>query len=190
MFNGSFQNSYRIFFHEWYTERRIATDHKIQIDISSAQSANSPEYLICAQQTAARSDPPNKRNNISTFDNLGVTKYFVEIDGVRYHRDGVLTNYTLNDFIDQYRDLKNFYKEYVDEELLNPFISYPKIKNIYPIQVIDLRFQVDHITPEKTQFFEEYRAYPAKARLFFILIRRGEIEMISDGDKLIEVKVI
>ena len=64
------------------------------------------------------------------------------------------------------------------------------MKTKYLIQVIDLRFQVDHITPKKIQLFEEYRAKPANAKLFIILIRRREIEMISDGNKLIEVKVI
>ena len=64
------------------------------------------------------------------------------------------------------------------------------MKEKYPIQIIDLRFQVDHITPKKVQLLEEYRADPANARLFVILFRQREIEMISDGIKLIEVKVI
>ena len=64
------------------------------------------------------------------------------------------------------------------------------MKSKYPIQVIDLRFQADHITPEKIQLFEEYRANPNSARLYVILVRRREIELISDGNKLIEVKVI
>ena len=131
MFNESIQNNYRIFFDEWYTERRIASDQIFQIDIGSAQSVNSPKYLICAHQTIARSDPPNKRNNISIFDDLGVRKYFVEIDCVRYPRDGVLTSYDENDYIDHYRDIKLFYKEYVGEELLSPFISYTEMKDKY-----------------------------------------------------------
>ena len=48
----------------------------------------------------------------------------------------------------------------------------------YPIQVIDLRFQPDHITPRKIQLFEEHRGEPAdnpnNARLYVILIRRRE----------------
>ena len=64
------------------------------------------------------------------------------------------------------------------------------MKNKYPIYVIDLRFQADHITPKKIQLFEEYRAAPANARLHVILIRRREIEFISDGNKLIEIKVL
>ena len=64
------------------------------------------------------------------------------------------------------------------------------MKDNYSIQVIDLRLQVDHITPKKTHLLEEYRADPANARLFIMLIRRREIEKISDGNKLVEIKVI
>ena len=49
------------------------------------------------------------------------------------------------------------------------------MKDKYPIQVIDLRFQADHITPKKLHLFEEYRADQANARLYVILIRRREI---------------
>ena len=133
---------------------------------------------------------PNKQLNISTFDNLNVRNYFVEINSIRYPRDGVLINYTENDYIDQYKDLKLFFKEYVGEELLNPFVSYPDKKDKYPIQVIDLRFPADHITPKKLHLFEEYRPDPDSARMFVILIRRREIELMSDGNKLIEVRVI
>ena len=190
MFNESIQNNYRKFFDEWYTERRIAGDQTYQVDIGSAQSVNSPKYLFCAHQTSVRADTPNKRTNFSVFDHLNARKYFIEIDGIRYPRDAVLTNYNQKDYSDRYKDVKLFYKEYVGEELLNPFLSYPDMKTKYPIQVIDLRFQADHITPKKIQLFEEYRANPAIAKLFIILIRRREIEMISDGNKLIEVKVI
>ena len=93
---------------------------------------------------------------------------------------------TSNKYLDQYRDLEMFYKEYVGEPLLSPFISYPDVKDFYPLQVIDLRFQPDHISPKKIQLFEEYRNDPANARLFLILIRHREIKMISDGNKITE----
>ena len=190
MFNESIQNKYRIFFDECYTERRIVTDQIFQVDIGSAQSVSSPKFLIYALQTHARSALPNKRNNISRFDNINVRKDFIEIDGQQYPRDSVLTNYVENEYIDQYRDLKLFYKEHIGVELLNPFVSYPDMKNKHPIQVIDLRYPADHIKPKKFQLFEEYRAGSASGRLYVKLIRRREIEMISDGNKLIEVKVI
>ena len=58
------------------------------------------------------------------------------------------------------------------------------MKNLYPIQIVDLRYQVDHITPKKIPLFEEHRADHINAKLFVILIRYREIMMVSDGNKI------
>ena len=121
MFNESIQNNYRIFFDDWYTERRVVSDTISQIDIGSAKSVNSPQFLIVSHQTAARLNAPDKGINTSRFDNLNAGKNFVEIDGQRYPRVAILTNYDEKDYIDQYKDSKLFFKQYVGEELMNPF---------------------------------------------------------------------
>ena len=82
------------------------------------------------------------------------------------------------------------FREYIGEQLMSPFKTYPDMKTKYPIEIIDLRHQSDDITPEKFQLFLEYGADPQNSRFFLLLIRRREIERISDGNKLIEVKVI
>ena len=131
-----------------------------------------------------------KKIIIAIFDNLDLRKYFVEIDGLRYPRDGVLIYYEENDYIQQYRELKLVFHEYIGEPIINPLTYYPDMKTKFPIKIIDLRHQLDHITPEKNQPFHEYGSDPDNARLYLILIRRREIELISDGNQLIEVKVI
>ena len=73
---------------------------------------------------------------------------------------------------------------------MSPFISYPDMKTKYPIEILDLRHQSDLITPKKFQLLQEYSADPENANFFQIIIRRRELELISDGNKLIEVKVI
>ena len=190
MFNEATQNNYKISFDEWYTERRIISDTITQMDIGTSQHVNSPKYLIGAHQTRIRADTANKNNNIAIFDNLNLQQYYVEIDWVRYPRDNVLVNYEQNDYIEQYKDLKLFFKEYIGEELMSPFISYSDMKKKYPIEIIDLRHQTDHISPKKIQLFQEYSADPDNAKFYLILIRRREIELISDGNKLIEIKII
>ena len=70
---------------------------------------------------------------------------------------------------------------------MNPLVSYPHMKTKYPIELVDLRHQPDHITPRKIKLFQEYGADPDNDRLFLIIIRRGEIELISDGNKLIKI---
>ena len=64
------------------------------------------------------------------------------------------------------------------------------MKNIYPIQVIDLSYQVDHVSPREIQIFEEYRVDLNDARWFVILIRDREFMMISQRTKMSEVKVM
>ena len=64
------------------------------------------------------------------------------------------------------------------------------MKTKYSVEITDLRHQPDHITPKRIQLFHEYGTDPDNARLILILIRRREIELISDGNKLVEVKVI
>ena len=50
MFNESVQNSCRLSYDDWYTERRLATDSIYQVDIGSAQLVNSPKKTIRAHQ--------------------------------------------------------------------------------------------------------------------------------------------
>ena len=155
MFNEATQNNYKISYDEWFTERRIISDTITQLDIGSSQNVQSPKYLIGAHQTKDRIDGAISTKNVAIFDNLDLRKYYIEIDGQRYPRDSSLMNYEQNDYIEQYKDLKLVFKEYIGEQLLSPFISYPDLKTKYPIEIIDLRHQADHITPKKIQLFLE-----------------------------------
>ena len=83
-----------------------------------------------------------------------------------------------------------YFREYIGEPIINPLLSYPDMKTKYSIELFDLRHQTDHITPKQILLFQEYGTDPDNARWFLILVRRREIELISDGNKLIEVKVI
>ena len=66
--------------------------------------------------------------------------------------------------------------------------------NFYPIQGIDLRFQVDLVNPKKIQLLEEYRidlqVAHGNARLFATIFKHRDLGMISDGDKITQVKII
>ena len=55
------------------------------------------------------------------------------------------------------------------------------MKKFFPIQIIDLRYQVDHITTKKIKLFEEHRAALNDEELIVILIKHRQIKMISDG---------
>ena len=74
--------------------------------------------------------------------------------------------------------------------LLSPIKTYDKMKTYYPIQIIDLRFQVDHLSPKKIGLFEEYDPKPTNTILFIILIKHREIKMTSDNNTIISVEVV
>ena len=101
-----------------------------------------------------------------------------------------MVNYEENNYLDQYRESKLFYREFVGETMLSPIISCDKMKNYYPIQIINLRFQVDHLSPKKIRIFEEYDNNPANTILYIILIKHREYKVISDGNKIISVEVV
>ena len=166
MFNEATQNIYKVAYDEWFTERRIISDQITQLDIGSSQNVQSPKYLIGAHQTKDRIDGAISTKNVAIFDNIDLRKYYIEIDGQRYPRDSSLMSYEQNDYIEQYKDIKLFFKDYIGEQLMSPFISYPDMKTKYPIEIIDLRHQSHHITPKKTQLLLEYGADPENARFF------------------------
>ena len=116
MFNESIKNNYAITYDAWYTERKLSTvGNELQVDIGKAQHFNQPKYLIASFQTADRIAAPNKKNNIAIFDYVEVRKCFCEIDGYRYPKDAVLTNFPEIDYLDQQRDLKLFYKNMLEK---------------------------------------------------------------------------
>ena len=64
------------------------------------------------------------------------------------------------------------------------------MKTLYPIQVIDLRFQNDFVTPKKIRLFEEFEDNPEHTFLKVILIKHREINMVSDGKKITGAELI
>ena len=175
MFNNSITDSFTLSFDSWTSDRKtVDTQLEYQVDLYKAQNINSPKYLIAVHQTADRIGVSNTANNAARFDHLDVKKNHADVDGVRYPRVGVFNDYASNDYLDQYRNLKLFHNGYLGEELLNPFISYTDMTNKYPVQVLDLRFQVEHINPKKIQLFEEYRGATKIAILIIILIRHKQ----------------
>ena len=64
------------------------------------------------------------------------------------------------------------------------------MKTFYPIQVIDLRFQIDYITPKKIRLSEEYEDTPENTNLYVIIIKQREINMVSDGNKITGIELL
>ena len=128
--------------------------------------------------------------NKAIFDQVIVIKNYSEIDGIQYPKDPIMVNDDDNYSLDQYRDMKLFYIEDVCQSLLYPIITYDKKKTYYPIQIFDLRFQVDHTSPKKIRPFEDFDETPVNTCVYIILMKFREIKLISDGTKIISVEVV
>ena len=189
MFNEATQNNYDISYDEWYTERRVISDMITQLDIGSSQKVNSPKSLFGAHQTRHRKDA-SYQLKMSLYLIISIFGNFMSRWTVSDKRDSSLMNYEQNDYIEQYKDLKLFFKEYFGEELMSPFTSYTDMKTKNPIEIIDLRHQPEHITPKKIQLFLEYGTDPENGSVVWILIRRREREIISEVNNLSAVKVL
>ena len=198
IFNEAISQTFTLSYEPWTTDRKpVDAAREFQLDSSSASNINSPLYFMAAHQKTQRPDPANPANDLSNnrfnnpiFDHVDVRKYYSEIDGIRYAKNPVMVNFEENNYSEQYKNLKLFYKEYVGESMLYPIISYDKMKDYYPIRIIDLQFQVDPISPKKIILFEEYDPNPTNTVLYIILIKHREIKMISDGNKIISVEVV
>ena len=192
MFDEAIRENFTLFFDASVTDRKpVNTGNEYQLDIGSVSNINILLYLIVAHQQTQRDNPsrhPNQFNN-AIFYHVRVKKHFVEVDCVRYPKDPIETNFPDNKYLDHCRDLKLFYEDIIGESIPHPFISYLDMKAYYPIQVIDLRFQIDYITPKKIRLFEEHEETTENTNLYVIIIKHREINMVSDGKKLLELNL-
>ena len=125
MFKEPIKNSFTPTFDSWTTNRRtVNTGLDYELKIGSSSVFNKLKGLIAAPRSEARAILPNTADNKAIFDHLYVGNYFVEINGVRYPRDANDFDYTKNDYIKQYRDLKEFFPEFVGEPILCVFLNY------------------------------------------------------------------
>ena len=137
IFKESIRNNSTISFGYWYTDRKVVKHGlEFQVVMGIVQNINSPKSLISTHETPDRINEPIKQNNIAIFDNLDVRKNFVGIDGQTYPKNAIIENYSENDFLNQCKDLKLFYKKNVGKEMLNLFISFPNMKNFFLFQYL------------------------------------------------------
>ena len=96
------KNGFTLSFDSWSTDGKTVDTHlEYQVEIVSAQSTISPQYLIVAHQTAATVGVRNKTNKIASFDNLILRNYHVDIEEVRYPRDSFRVDDASNDTLGQ-----------------------------------------------------------------------------------------
>ena len=187
-FNDSTKKIFTLSFDSWATDRKtVDTQLEKQVDKGSAQTTISPKILIVAHQTAARKGVPSKANNIAFYDTLNTGK--ISLTSTEWGiQEMVLLLVTRQMTISiNIEILSYFIKSMLGKNHLVLFIEYTDMKNIYPIQVVDLRFQFENVNPKELQLFEEYRGATNIARMFLRLNTHRKVKLISEGNKTTEV---
>ena len=64
------------------------------------------------------------------------------------------------------------------------------MKTLYPMQVIDPKFQINFLTPKKLRLFEEYETAPEHINLYVKTINQKETKMLSDLNKITGIELI
>ena len=153
MFTEIIKDSFSLTFALWATNRKtVITDVEFLLDKGSSSNIIFPKLLIVAHETEAGA---KKGNNLAKSDRVVIRKYFVETDGLRYPNDCIDVEYSANDYLNQIKTPDWILKDYIGELLSDPSITYPDIKNFYPIQVIDSRLHANHTHLKKQKIFEE-----------------------------------
>ena len=75
MFNEAIKINFTLSSDSCTTDRRMVnTRLEYQLHIGSSSNISSPNYLIAAHETEARTKVPNKANKIAVFDHLDARK--------------------------------------------------------------------------------------------------------------------
>ena len=110
----------------WTADREpVKTGKEYQLDIGSGSNKNSLLYLVAVHQQTQRDNPARASNQFvnAIFDNVNVTYYLVEIDGIRHPRDAIDNKYPQNNCLYQNRNPNSFYKAYIGESFENLLTS-------------------------------------------------------------------
>ena len=118
---------------------------------------------------------------------MDVEETSVNIDTTRYPDVPYVTEMDANKYTEHYKNIELYYKEFIGEQVLSPYISYDEWKTLYPIFVNDLRFQNDYISAKKIQLNIKYRADTGNAVLFTVLLRNRVVDVQSNGRSMIDI---
>ena len=100
MSNESIRIHFKVSFESWLFDRKTAiTGQENQLDRGSASNIISNKFLIAAQRTKTREGPANKAKEAAIF---------CKIDQIFYPREAVDVEFSKNDYLNQYRDIKLF----------------------------------------------------------------------------------
>jgi len=157
--------------------------------IAAKSGAEKPRWMLVAFQTD-RYD--NQERNTAVFDNCGLTRISVKINSDKYPYDEVRCNFAEYRVAELYGSAAEFKKKYYGITELESSIGFSvsEFVRLYPISVIDLRYQSETIKTAIQDIVIEAdfaAAPPANTKAFAVLISDRAFYLQSDGNKFTKV---
>ena len=187
-FEQAIMNDFQISYDEFVIARKLlGNELETEVDIGIKSNSNAPKYLIFTHQNIDRAHIANKSQNISIFYNRNLLSTYVDIDRKRYPNKFTDIDFATDNYRNYYLTLLELYRNYVGEPLFNPYITFEEFKELYPINIHDLRFQDDYFSPNTIKLVNKYRDDPEISRMFYILIRQRTLTMWTNEGRIIDV---
>jgi len=143
-----------------------------------------PRWVIVAFQTGRRSQTETP----AVFDNIGLTNAYVTLNGDKYPREEILTDFARNDYARLYKSFDDFKKDFYgyDELVGGSQVSFPAFKTLFPIIVFDLTKQSEVI---KTGAIDmrvtlNFADVAANTAAYALIISDRLFKVVSDGKSI------
>ena len=145
-----------------------------------------PIYVIVGFKTTARRAEAQNQNG-GVFDNCPVMSANVKVGTDRFPDDGINVDYTVGDYDEAYRFVKEFKSHYLSSPH-QPFITYREFKSLYNIYVFDLRFQKEEMSAQPIELNFKFREDVAGNYTAYILtLKERKIFITADGQRQTDI---
>ena len=154
-------------------------------DLGMESGMERPQYIIVGFENI---NVNGQTHDASTFHIMNVTDCYCKIGSEFYREDGMKINYGTNSFIEAFKEIVNFKKDYKGlPHNIKPYINHRTFKSSYRIYVFDTRYQSDHIGPHPIQLNFKIRAAVADVICHALVLTRKVVSVNSDGNKMVDI---
>ena len=181
-----------------YVERKVFTkqvntNSSWNFELGVEAGMQLPIYVIVGFQSADRLGPAQTQNN-GVFDQLPIIEAYCKIGSVKYPDESINLDYLRNDYDDGYNEVLKFFREYVGEQTVTPYITFQDFKEKYNLYLFDLRNQRDHIASQQVtatfKFVAGDDVVAENYTAFALVLTNRVINITSDGSRQFDIDVM
>ena len=182
----------------YYPERsvfmkEVNTQNFWTFELGTQEGINVPIWIIVGFQQMDRQNDQNLNND--TFNGYPVTSAQCIIGTEKYPDSAILLNYNDDDYSQGYGQIKEAFKAFTKDDILQPYISEDDFRssndgdNIgYNIHVFDIRYQKNYESGQSVKVeFKFDGVIPAGIYGYALVLTNRLLSIISDGQRMFDL---